>query len=182
MATKKSKAKKSDELLSVTVSYMTAHRFGMLFGSLLSVAVVFSKQTLLTSLHVTDWKFWALSLVVAGGLVYSALTVYHVALTLTNHKAKSIGLVVLFEGVAVLIPIQHFWQHGNMAAFVIGMLFVTLATGCLAAINGYAMAANCVTRYVERSERVAWAAHKKTTNMAKLEAKKEKFRTETVKA
>lgn len=169
MATKKRSIKKTEELSGLSVSYPTAERFGLFAGSLISLAVVTVKQVVLP--HLTGYPKWVLSVVVLGGLVYSALTVYDFFCQLTKNKAKAVGMVTLLDGLAVFIPLGYCWEAG-IVAFAVGLVFVASATACLASINGFTMAQNCVSKFVERSERLAVAAFKKRQRQASLDAKK----------
>ena len=167
MATKK--IKKTDELLGLSVSYPIAERFGLFSGSLISLAVVTVKQVVLP--HLTGYPKWVLSLVVLGGLVYSALTVYDFFCQTTKNRAKAASMVTLLDGLAVFIPLGYCWEAG-VVAFAVGLFFVAGATVCLAAINGFTMAQNCISKFVDRPERLAVAAFKKRQRQAILDAKK----------
>lgn len=74
------------------------------------------------------WLFAGLIVIILGGLLYSAPTVYAVGLEAFNSKkGKALGFTVLIEGVMTLVPIA--WLQVTALVLLIAINAVGTATG-----------------------------------------------------
>jgi hypothetical protein len=120
--------------LSLRRGSRLAFLLGVLLGGFVPIATFVIAHTELTAAQAL-WLQPAAAFV-AGGLLFSAVTMYRWGVLAFAHRAKALGFVVLLEGTMVTC-------HTRWLALA--------ALGYLAAINGVATACNLATRQERES-------------------------------
>lgn len=115
--------------LSLRPGSRLAFALGVLLGGFVPIATFVIAHTELTAARAL-WLQPAAAFV-AGGLLFSAVTMYRWGVLAFAQRAKAIGFVVLLEG--TMVTCQTRW-------------LALVALGYLAAINGVATACNLATR------------------------------------
>ena len=109
----------------VRVALSRQHRLATAIGALLGAAVPVSTFALMHQEIPPEWYTEPRTLIVLGGLIYSALTVYRWGRMAFNSTVKAVGFTVLLEGVMTLS------SQGWLSAMALGYLCAinAIATG-----------------------------------------------------